>query len=624
MQQTVLVVNDLEDQCRYLEEVLRQPGYSVLTAADGVYALEIARQNRPDIIVSDVMMPRMDGVELTRAIRADHLLKDTPVILVSAAATDNDAVVAGLAAGADDYLELPQDPVRLVAKVARLGGRRRAELEAERRLRSLFSALADLVLILDDEGRYLEVAPTKAGLVHRPEDELRGRTLQEILPAATARLFLEHIHLALRTGQPQSVDYSLPIDGVEKWFEASVSPMSPTSVFWVARDVTEKRELQQKLLHSQKMEAIGRLAGGIAHDFNNLLTVITGFSEMLLDGVPQGSEMQHHGEQVLQAAARAAALTRQLLAFSRKQVRQPVALDLNVVLANLEHMLRRLLGEDVDLRTTLARDVGDVYADPGQIEQVLMNLAVNARDAMPSGGRLLMQTARLQADATFARHHVPMQPGDYVVLAVSDTGTGMDESVLAQLFEPFFTTKGPGKGTGLGLSTVYGIVQQNGGHISVYSEPGKGSTFRIYLPRISGRASVPAVKDTENAVARGTETVLVVEDNPQVRELARAVLTGFGYHVLDAASGADALALLRRNGGDVQLLLTDVVMPGIGGRALAEQLRRRFPRLRALFMSGYPDESMMNRGMLEPGTPFIEKPFTPRSLARKVREVLDA
>jgi two-component system cell cycle sensor histidine kinase/response regulator CckA len=592
-------------------------------AFDGIGALESARTRYPDVIVSDVCMPRMDGLDLCREIRADDRLKETPVLLLSGVLKDSESAVAGLRAGADDYLELPYDPMRLVAKVARLSERRRAERDSQVEQRALFAALADLVLIFDADGLYLKVAPTRADMLFKSDLGLAGRRLHQVFPREQADFFLSHIRRALASGQPHSLEYALKINGVERWFETTVSPLSSKAVYWVARDVTDRKDLHERFLQSQKMEAVGRLAGGIAHDFNNLLTAITGFGDLVVNELAPESQVRRDAEEVLQAAARAAALTRQLLAFSRKQVLQPTVLDLNIVVANLEPMLRRLIGEDIDFRTTLPAGIGHVHADPGQLEQVLLNLVVNARDAMPDGGTLSIHTDRVMLDQSYAEQHPPATAGEYVMLAVSDTGTGLDENVRAHLFEPFFTTKEPGKGTGLGLATVYGIIQQSGGHVWVYSEKGQGTTFKIYLPR------VPHVKGTlENALRasarpRGTETVLLVEDNPQVRGLAQAVLARSGYTVLAAGDGVEAIRLALAHEKPIHALVTDVVMPGMGGRALAEHIRSTHPGLRVLYMSGYPDESIVHRGVLEPGTPFLEKPFTPQSLAKKLRDLLD-
>ena len=389
------------------------------------------------------------------------------------------------------------------------------------------------------------------------------------------------------------------------------------------RDVTDQRRLQQQLLQSQKMEAVGRLAGGIAHDFNNLLTVITSYSDLLLEDLGTDDPKRSDVEQVRKAADGAAALTRQLLAFSRQQVVEPRVVSLNAVVESLQKILRRVLGEDVELAATPGPDLGAVRADVGQLEQVLMNLAVNARDAMPTGGKLTIETGNVEHDPAFARGHGAAAVRQFVMLAVTDTGVGMDEATKARIFEPFFTTKEPGKGTGLGLATVYGIVQQSGGFIWVYSEPGHGTTFKIYLPRVDAPAEGVAVTAVA-PVGRGTETVLLAEDAAAVRAVARQVLERQGYTVLEAPDGELALHLAQRHSGPIHLLLTDVVMPGMSGRQLADRLAPARPDMKVLYASGYTDDSVVRHGVLEEGMPYLQKPFTPESLARKVRDVLDS
>src|SRR5213082_3343107 len=389
------------------------------------------------------------------------------------------------------------------------------------------------------------------------------------------------------------------------------------------RDVTDQRRLQQQVLQSQKMEAVGRLAGGIAHDFNNLLTVITSYSDLLLEDLAPGDAKRDDVEQVRKAADGAAALTRQLLAFSRQQVVEPRVVSLNTVVEGLQKILRRVIGEDIELAITLAPDLGAVRADVGQLEQVLMNLAVNARDAMPTGGRLTIETANVEHDPDYARDQEAAAVRRFAMLAVSDTGCGMDEATKARIFEPFFTTKETGKGTGLGLATVYGIVNQAGGFIWVYSEPDQGTSFKVYLPEVDATAERPTAVPGAR-VPGGTETVLLVEDAAAVREITKQVLERQGYTVLEAPDGEAAIRLAQRHRGVIHLLLTDVVMPRLSGRELAGQFARLRPDTRVLYASGYTDDSVVRHGILESGTAYLQKPFSPESLARKVREVLDA
>jgi two-component system cell cycle sensor histidine kinase/response regulator CckA len=387
-------------------------------------------------------------------------------------------------------------------------------------------------------------------------------------------------------------------------------------------DITARRKLEEQLRQSQKMEAIGRLAGGVAHDFNNLLTVIRGYSDILLMKLEDTSAMRRPIEEIRKAGERASSLTRQLLAFSRKQVLQPKTMDLNEIVANTEEMLRRLIGEDVDLVTILKPDLGPVLVDPGQVEQVLMNLAVNSRDAMPDGGKVTIETRNVFLGEGASREGGAVKPGPYVMLAFSDTGAGMDESTKTRLFEPFFTTKEKGKGTGLGLSTVYGIVMQSGGDIRVYSEVGKGATFKIWFPRSDGSRGEEETEAGDIPPPLGRETVLVVEDEDEVRELVRQVLENSGYTVLTASDGVEAIEVATASKIPVHLVITDVVMPKMGGPEAAKSLEKRFPGVSVLYISGYTDEAIVRHGVLEPGISFLGKPFTADTLLRKVREVL--
>jgi PAS domain S-box-containing protein len=394
-------------------------------------------------------------------------------------------------------------------------------------------------------------------------------------------------------------------------------------------DITERnrteealRESEERLRQSQKMEGIGQLAGGMAHDFNNILTAILGYSDLTLRRLPQDNPLRRNVEEISKAGERAASLTRQLLAFSRKQILQPEVLNLNAVVPEMDKMLRRLIGEDIDLLTILDPALGSVKADPGQIEQVILNLCVNARDAMPKGGKLTIETSNIYLSEESSRQYVSVRPGHCVMLAVSDNGCGMDQLTQKRIFDPFFTTKGVGKGTGLGLSTVYGIVQQSEGSIWVYSEVGKGTTFKVYLPRFEEMVQEPKERPAAVQLSQDGEMVLLVEDEEMVREMTRQVLEMNGYNVLEASHGKEALLICAQHEGRIDLMVTDVVMPQMGGRELAECLAAARPETKVLFMSGYTDDAIVRHGVLHENVNFLQKPFTPDALALKVREVL--
>jgi signal transduction histidine kinase len=415
--------------------------------------------------------------------------------------------------------------------------------------------------------------------------------------------------------------------GNELWVE-----LTAVSILWrerpatlnFLRDITEQRRLEVQFLQAQKMEAVGRLAGGIAHDFNNLLTIINTNAQLSLMDLKDWDPLKEKLESIQTAGGRAADLTRQLLAFSRRQVVEMKVIDLNALLQELEKMLTRVMGEDIELGTRLGKDLGRIKADPGQIEQIILNLVVNAKDAMPSGGKLTIETANMEMDQEYVHTHLEMKPGRYVMLSVSDTGVGMTPEVRERVFEPFFTTKEKGKGTGLGLSTVYGVVKQSGGYIWVYSERGQGTTFKIYLPRVDE----PLEEEVRKKVVKeelpgGKETILVVEDEEEVRKLAVAILRKQGYRILEASNGGDAFLICEQGKEPVRLLLTDVVMPGLNGPELARRLRYFYPEMKVLFMSGYTDNGVLQQGVLDHGMFFLQKPFSVDGLTGKVRSVLD-
>jgi PAS domain S-box-containing protein len=502
---------------------------------------------------------------------------------------------------------------------------RRSELN----FRSLVTNAPYGICRCDSAGKLLDANPALLAILGYASAELVGTHLGALYEDTQHWFDLaDHLH----TGVPF---YGLIVDWKRKNGTGIVVRVSGRSVSnggksttfeMFAEDVTERRALEQQLQQSQKMEAIGRLAGGIAHDFNNLLMVISGYSEFLLDRLGPDPVLRSPAQEIAGAAGRASTLTRQLLAFSRKQMLAPKILDLNGVVTENLKMLTRMIGEDIDLVMVPAVGLGAVRADSGQIEQVIMNLAVNARDAMPAGGKLTIETSNVSIDEEYARFHAPLKTGSYVMLSISDTGAGMDSETQSHIFEPFFTTKGP-KGTGLGLSTVYGIVKQSGGYIWVYSDPGKGTTFKIYLPRIAevAESSAQVAASPEPAATEpGTETILLVEDENNLRYLARQFLEKQGYRVIEATDGAVAMQIAVAHEGTIHLLLTDVIMPGMNGRELAQRISEMRPNTKILYMSGYTENVIGRNGTLDAGIRLLQKPFTLRDLKNTVREVLDS
>ncbi len=711
----ILIAEDSPTQAEKLRYILQRHGYEVAAAGNGVTALALLAENKPDLVLSDIVMPEMDGYELCRRIRATAGLADLPVVLLTSLAETAD-VLEGLACGADSFITKPYSENYLLAQVAqmlsdnrRTGGagstinvevvlsgkkriittdqkrlvtllistyeaavRRNSELtrtqdelsllnerledlvaertfalsseiavrsqtevrlrESEARYRALFENTVDAVLLTDPDGSILSANPAAYAMFGWTEEEMRALGHAALLDAGDPRLpklLEERARTGRATGELSFVrkDGS-PFPGeVASLLFKDAAGAERTSL--IIRDITgrlreaqEKARLEDQLRQTQKVEAIGSLAGGIAHDFNNLTSIVLGYGEQLLGQLSPGDPARRSVEQIIAAGRRSAALTRQLLAFSRKQTLQPEVLDLNALLRNLDTMLGRIIGENIELDVRLAADPGRVVADPGQLEQVVTNLVVNARDAMPGGGRLTVETAGVDLDEGFARDHAGVVPGPYVLLAISDNGSGMDEATMARLFEPFFTTKPKGKGTGLGLATASGIVKQSGGHISVSSVPGAGTTFRIYLPRTAALPEA-TVAETAGGAPRGRgERILLVDDEAPLREMCAAMLSGLGYRVSAAGSGQEALQLVMEQGLEPDLVVTDVVMPGMSGAELAQRLREHRAELNVLYMSGYPDDAIAPHGVLDPGTQFIPKPFTERALAVKVQEAL--
>ena len=800
-----LIADDKEEGRYLLEALLKANGHQVTSVANGAEAFEKLKSGKFDLIISDILMPVMDGFELCRRVKSDHALRKIPFIIYTATYTDPKDEALAIKLGADRFILKPCEPeefMRAVGEVMETGKHGegapvtspeteeeeifklynerlvkkledkmmqlerevKKREEAEKRIQmayehwqKIFDAMLDPVAYLEADGTvrqynrafadffgqdarslvgqkcyrlihraedhieecpllrslqshsretlemeldkrifYVVVDPIKnsneknRGFVHIMRDITEGKKIEKGLRASEEkyRTLMESsldsiimldterrivscnqgfcnllgynrdevegksvrlIHVSDKTFNSFG-EYAYPIlkkegslrdeldlvrkDGVIITVEFVMSAIrssdgSVSGYLSIARDITErkraeqeKQALQEQLRQSQKMEAIGLLSGGIAHDFNNMLTIISGSAQLSMMDLQEGDPLRANLEEIKKASDRAADLTRQLLAFSRKQILEMKVVDLNEVLQRMDKMLRRLIGENIQLKIIAAEPLGKVKVDYGQIEQVIINLCINARDAMPEGGNLTIETANVELDEEYARKHIAVQQGPYVMLAISDTGGGMTPEVKERIFEPFFTTKEMGKGTGLGLSTVYGIVKQSGGNIWVYSEPDQGTTFKIYLPRVEG----PLEEIEEEVVGelpRGHETILVVEDEEPVRRLAMRVLKGQGYRVLEAEDGDKAFMFCEKFKEPIHLILTDVVMPGLSGRKLAERLQQIHPEAKVLYMSGYTDNAIAHHGILEPGINFIQKPFTVGSLSRKVREVLD-
>lgn len=679
MSETRILIIDDEPLIRLaMADYLTEYGYQTVTAGDGVEGLTQARSGRFHAILVDLRMPRVDGLEVIATLKAEQ--PKLPTVVVSGTGVLSDAIEA-MRLGAWDYITKPiqdmdeitvvieqvLDKARLMAERERAEEalqiahdeleqrveERTAELttanaalqaeiierkrmakalrESEKRFRALVQHSSDIIVLLDADGTVRYVSPAVERILGYPPDSFVGQNP------------LEHVHLGdveatqqvldavmQQPGTPILHEFRLRhVDGSWVHIETVINNLlhdpSVQSLVVNARDVTERERLIAQFLQAQKMEAVGRLAGGVAHDFNNLLTVIQISAQLVMRQLRPEDPLWEHVQQIKKAGERASRLTRQLLSFSRKEVVEPRVVQINRVVKDLSRMLHRIIGEDIELTITLADTLWPVKIDPSQIEQVIVNLAVNARDAMPKGGRLSLKTANIVLDEADTVHRPEVQSGEYVMLSISDTGVGIDDKIKAHLFEPFFTTKDSGQGTGLGLSTVYGIVKQNRGDIQFASQVGQGTTFTIYLPRAT-KKETPSQVHLQNApgsTLRGSETILVVEDEASVRELAVHILKTHGYQVLAAQNGPEALQISSEYDNPIHLLLTDVVMPEMNGKELVERLQRQQPQLQVLYMSGYSDDVIAHHDVFEKGVVFLSKPFTLEALTQKVRDVLE-
>jgi PAS domain S-box-containing protein len=633
MVRVLLVDDDVEYQL-LVREMLRRAAYTKFEldwAGSASEALEALGRREHDVCLLDYRLGYTSGLELLRAARQREIT--TPVVLLTAQG-DRDVERAALRDGADDYLDKVEvDPRTLERAIGHALERARtidALKASEERFRRLFEHGPLGMGLIGPDLRFLKVNAALASMLGYTEQELIGMGLADVThpddldkhAALAQRLFGGNAGAA----PPPAVEKrAITRTGGTIWVDQRTSAIENEAGdtqygLGIFENITARKQLEEQLRQVQKLDAIGRLAGGIAHDFNNLLTVIIGYSDALDTTLAGNDAAREDLAEVKKAAERAAVLTRQLLALSRRQMLQPRTVDVNAIVVSTDRMLRRIIGEDVRLRTVLDRELGTVRADPGQLEQVLLNLAVNAREAMPNGGTLTIATANVELGAHALPLRAPLPAGEYVRLSVSDTGVGMTAETMEHLFEPFFTTKGA-RGTGLGLATAYGIIKQSGGEIAVSSEPGRGAAFDVYLPRINEPVDQPP--GPQPSASHGTETVLVVEDDSSVRSLSTAVLRQHGYQVFEVSRATDALDLIERYQDPVHLLVTDLVMPEVGGRELAALIKRSRSGIKVLYMSGYADQPLVGTDRLLPEMHFLQKPFTRTALARKVREILD-
>lgn len=600
----ILIVEDSPTQAEQLRFILEKNDFQVSVAVNGREAMKLLSKKKPDVVITDVMMPEMDGYELCRQIRSDARLRSLPVVLVTTLSDPTD-VIKGLEVGANNFITKPYDEKYLVSRIQYLiaNTELRKNSKAEMGINVFFSGenyfiTAERLQILD------LLLSTYENAYNQNRELLAVQKEMTVLNMRLEDMVLE------RTAELSSANERLKVELAEK-----------------LRAEEEKANLQAQLHQAQRMESVGRLAGGVAHDYNNMLSVILGYTQMALQQTDPESSLHHDLQEVLSAANRSTSITRQLLAFARKQTIAPRILDLNDTVKGMINMLRQLIGEDISLSWNPAPDLWPVLIDPSQLDQVLANLCVNARDAISGVGEIRIETGMHSLETGLHLGHIEIVPGDYLLLSVTDSGCGMDESILDKIFEPFFTTKESGHGTGLGLSTVYGIVKQHNGFIDVTSAPGKGTSFKIYLPCYLGDPNQAETQQNDDAIHRGQgQTILIVEDEQAILKLTSRMLKTLGYTVLTANSPTEAISLAQEQADTIHdtihLLLTDVIMPEMNGPALAERILEIHPGLKYLFMSGYTANVIEDQGVLDVGAHLIQKPFSAKDLAAKVREFL--
>ena len=668
----ILIVDDNNKNLYFLESLLKGSGYEVETAANGQQALEKLNSAAFDLIISDILMPVMDGFELCRRVKTDEHLKDIPFVFYTATYTDKKDKELALSLGASKFIIKPQEPeifLKIIADILKETEKgtlkpRQALLEDERKIFKLYNerlikklekkmldlekekkarqkiekeakllahavkSISESICITDMQGKIIFVNESFLNTYGYSKDEVIGQPITLFYSGNNSKELFEEIFVQTKKGGWKGELFQKKKDGAEFPVLLSTSLIrneknKEFAMIFVSSDISELRELEEQFRQTQKMEAIGRLAGGIAHDFNNLLTVINGYSELILMRLKKDDPIYQQLNQISLAGRRAESLTRQLLAFSRKQVLQPVVLDIKRIIEDMNKMLHRLISENIELRTILEPNLCHIKADPSQIEQVVLNLVINARDAMPLGGKITIEAKNILFKHSFYWEDLEIRSGKYLMLAISDTGTGMDAETKKRIFEPFFTTKKEGKGTGLGLATVYGIVKQSGGFVNVYSEKGIGSTFKLYFPCVKEPVVPIKSKTVSSESLTGSETILVAEDEDNLRNLVCEILRSHGYNVLEAANGGSALLKCEKYKKPIHLILSDVVMPEMSGAELVERLLPIHPEMKVMYMSGYTDDAVIRHGILEEKVQFLQKPFSPNSLLEKVRSILD-